>query len=151
VDLKVKHYGKVEKGKKKYFNPIMYAKQLEALEGKEFVEIISERPKKRTPDQHGYYFGGVLGTCLKSELFSHFNSPEEIHEAFFGPQFLSYTIRVEMGREVYNQKKERRLSSLNRKEFAEFIDKVIRWCAMHDIIILSPDDYYQEYYKTVRK
>ena len=148
MDVKIKHVGKVEKGKKRYYNPDIYAKQLQALEGREFVEIIQERPKRRTPDQHGYYFGGILATCLKTEYFSHFYTVEELHENFFGPLFLSYSVRVEVGNEVYNQKKERRVSSLSRKEFSEFIDKVLNWCGENGITILPSEQYHSEFYKT---
>lgn len=151
MELNVKHYGRIERGKKKYYNPDLYQRQILSLEGREFCEVITERKKKPSTDQHAYYRGGILGTCIKTEYFAHFNDEEQIHEDFFAPMFLSYSVQIITPKESYIQKKVRSTADLSRKEYAEFIDKVIMWCAENGIEILSPDDYYQTYYKTVYK
>jgi hypothetical protein len=149
----IKHYGKVVNGKLKFINEPLWFQQTSLLEGREFELIIKERHKKPTNDQYGYYFGGVLTTCHSTEMFSHFNKPQDIHDDFFGPMFLSYKTMVVIEKkgstERYEVTKQKRLSDLNRKDMGEFVDKVIAWCETEGITILSPESYYTENFKTL--
>lgn len=147
----INHYGRINKGRKEYYNFPLYKKQIEALEGKEFIEHIFEKPKKVSADQHGYYRGGILGTCIKTEYFAHFAKEDDIHDDFFAPMFLSYTQRVKTPEKSYIITKIRSTADLTKKEFSEFIEKVIAWCAENDIEIGEPEAYYSRYYKTINK
>lgn len=111
------------------------------LEGKEFELVLKEKHSRVTNSQYRYYFGGVLRTCYQTEMFSHFDKADDIHEMFFGPKFLSYTKVVEVGKEKSLVKRVPSLTTITRKELGEFIDKVIIWCAEHSIVILSPEQY----------
>lgn len=145
----VRHYGRVHRGKKIYYNQPLFDRQIEALEGKEFVEIIKEKHKKPSLDQHGYYRGGILGTCMQTEYFAHFHNEDQIHEDFFAPMFLSYSVQVVTPKESYLQKKIRSTADLSRKEYSEFIEKVKGWCIENDIVILDADAYENKFYKTI--
>lgn len=151
MKLSVKHYGKIENGKKIYYNIPLYKQQLQALEGMEFVEIIEEKPKKASVDQHNFYRGGILGTCIQTEYFSHFANEDAIHEDFFAPMFLSYTVQVTTPKESKIVTKVRSTADLSKKEYSEFIDKVLNFCGENDIHVLPPEQYHSRYYKTIIK
>jgi len=156
--LIIKHYGKIVNGRKEYYNFTLYKKQLYGLEGKEFVEIIEEKHRKVTQDQYGYLYGAIYATCLKHEYFAHFANEEAVHTDFFAPMFLQYSQRVitpEASKIIY---KTRSTADLTRKEFGEFIEKVIAWCDENfepnkdgSPLIPSPDQYHSRYYKTIDK
>jgi len=147
----IKHYGKVINGKMRFHNEPLWEQQRLALEGKEFELVIKEKHKKPTNDQYSYYFGGILGTCHESEMFSHFDKPQDIHDDYFSPKFLSYSKMVVMKNERYQIKQYHRLSELTRKELGEFIDKVIAWCETEGIHILTSEQYYTNQFNTEYK
>lgn len=139
----LRHYGKITNGKKEYFNPALYKQQLDALEGQEFEEVIKKRFRKVSDDQNNFYRGAVLGTCIQSDVFIHFNKPDDIHTDVIAPMFLGYTTRREVNGRIYETQHVRSTADLSKDEMREFIDKVIAWLAMEfDIQILSPTDYY---------
>lgn len=145
----IKHYGVVKNGKKIYHNPFLYKQQLQALEGKEFMELIEEKHYKPSQDQHSYYRGGILGTCIQTEYFSHFANEDAIHADFFAPMFLSYTVQVVTPEKSYIQTKIRSTAELTKKEYSEFIEKVINWCGLNEIEIAPAELYHSRYYKTI--
>jgi hypothetical protein len=151
MKLLIKHYGKIINGKKIYYNQPLYNQQLISLEGKEFVEVIEEKHRNPSPDQHKFYRGGILGTCIQTEFFSNFPTEDAIHENFFAPMFLSYTQQVITPKESKIITKVRSTADLSKKEYSEFIEKVIGWCIENDIQIGSPEDYHSRYYKTIIK
>jgi hypothetical protein len=146
----VRHYGRVHRGKKIYYNQPLFDRQMESLEGKEFVEVIKEKHKKPSLDQHGYYRGGILGTCLQTEYFAHFLNEEKVH-SFFADLFLKYSEQVITPKESYFIYKIRSTADLSRKEYSEFIEKVKGWCIENDIVILDAESYESKYYKTINK
>lgn len=147
MTLIVRHYGKIENGKKTYFNPVLYKQQMDGLEGQEFEEVIKKRHRKVSSDAHAFYRGAVLGTCLQHEAFSHYNKADDIHEDVIAPMFLGYTKHVVLGNKQWEEKKVRSTSSLNKEEMGQFIDKVIAWLLMEfGIEILSPENYYLSLY-----
>jgi len=148
MKLLIKHYGKVLNGKKIYYNQPLYNQQLIQLEGKEFCEIIEERARKITVPQHNYYRGGILPACFESEMFNGFDKPDDIHTYYFSPKFLSYTKVINLPN---GNKKEiiqyQSMADLTSKETSNFIERVLADCAENQIIILSPDEYYNKFYK----
>ncbi len=143
----VRHFGIIKNGKRVYHNLSLHRQQLIALEGKEFEEVIKERTKKVTLDQFAYYYGGILPTCYDSEMFSHHNKPEDIHEDYFADMFLSYKKLVQLpdGRKI-EKTKYHSLSSLNRKEMSSFIEKVLFECQNLAIAVLTPEEYKNKTY-----
>jgi len=144
--IEVKHSGEVRGGVKYYDNPDLYRQQLQELEGKRFVEIIKEQHKKPTVNQNGFYRGGILPTCHSSEIFSHFDTKDDIHTNYFAPKFLSYVVQVQIKNERYEIKKVRSLTELSEKEFALFVERVLVECAELGIEVLDPSQYYNKYY-----
>lgn len=147
----LKHPGKVIRGKLNFYNVQLWNQQLDALEGKEYDLVIKEKHKKPTLDQFGYYRGGILTTCHSSDIFMHFDKPDDIHENYFAPKFLSYTVMVQLPNEKYELKKVRSMADLTREETAIFIDRVLADCAELGIHVLSPEEYYTENYKTINR
>jgi len=150
----IKHYGKIVKGVLRPLNYDLWYQQLALLEGRDYELIIKERHRKPTSDQHGYYRGAVLGSCYQSEMFSYFDKPDDIHNDYFAPKFLSYTVMVKIVNpktgEITQreQVKVRSMSDLDKKEVSEFIEKCIADAAINGITILSPEDYYTDQFKT---
>ena len=143
----IRHFGKVIKGRKVYNNQQLYNHQLEALEGQEFEEITKKRTKNKTISQNDYYRGAILPTCYASEMFAHYDKPDDIHEEYFKEKFLSYTKLVNMPNGSKIEKiKYRSTSDLNREEMSTFIEKVLIDCACMNIIVLSGEQYYNKLY-----
>ncbi len=147
MNLEIKHYGRVINGRKEYFQPELYRDQLTALNGKNFVEIIKERHEKPSNNQYGYYRGAILITCYKTEMFSHMDNKDSIHEDYFAPKFLSYAKLVTVGGETTERFKVRSLADLTKDEMTEFITKVLAECAELNIEVSDPESYYQKYYQ----
>jgi hypothetical protein len=144
----IKHFGYVKEGRKHYYNPALYTDQIRSLEGKEFVEEIKERHNKATVNQYNYYRGAILPICHQSEMFSSFNTKDDIHENYFAPMFLSYTVLVEVkGKPAYEQVKVRSLANLSMAEMKEFIQRVVAECETNGISVPPPEAYYNKYYQ----
>lgn len=146
----IKHYGRVVNGRKDYYNKALYYQQIALLEGKEFEEVIKIRHKKVTNDQYAYYFGAVLTTCFETELFCAFDKAADVH-AYFEDKFLSYKTMIIVGDVKKEITKYHSLSQLGKKEMSEFIERVL----MHlrndlNIIVLSPEEFYLENYRTTK-
>lgn len=150
MKLLIKHYGKVMNGKKIYYNQPLYNQQLIQLEGKEFVELIEEKPVKPSLDAHGYYRGAILEACRNSEYFATFENNEKIHE-FFADTFLLYSEQVVTPDKSYIRYKTISTASLTKKEYSAFIEKVRFWCDENGIITPDADSHHSRYYKTIIK
>lgn len=150
--IHLRHYGKIINGKKTYYNESLYNQTIRSLEGREFEEVIKEKHKKVSHDQHAYYRGGVLGTALEYEIFGEWNE-KELH-LFFGDLFLSYIIEEKYLVTDGTTKKRhvKRIEStadLSTKEMAQFIDHVIGWLAQQGIVVKDATQYYLEKYQTL--
>ncbi len=149
----LKHYGVITKGKEVFYNKPLYLEVISELEGKEFDLVIKEKHKKVSTDAHGYYRAGIIGECLKSEIFGGWDR-DEIHE-FFSDEFLTYTVTekyLKNGATIYREKiKKTSTSELNSKEMFEYCEKCIRWCADNEIIIHTPEQYLLCKFKTIER
>lgn len=144
--IEIRHFGKIENGRKVYYNPELYSQQIAELNGKEFVETIKERHRPPSTNQHNYYRGAILPTCHKSEHFIYYDKTEDIHEDYFAEKFLTYKKEIKMDNERYLITKKKSTSELNQAEMAIFIERVIVHCAELGIDILSPDEYINKHY-----
>lgn len=143
MSLVVRHYGKIENGKKVYFNPDLYKKQLDSLEGQEFEEVIKKRFRKVSTDQHAYYRAAILETAHQHEAFSHFNKADDIHEDVIAPMFLSHIKPIFLKGIRWDKLEVTSTSSLSKEEMSKFIEKVLAWLLVEfGIEVLSPEDYY---------
>jgi len=146
--LLIKHFGVIKNGRKVYHNPELYSAQLLQLEGQEFEEVIKKRTRKTTLSQHSYYRGAILASCYQSEMFGHFDKPDDIHDFYFAPKFLTVTKMVKDNNGVNREfKKVIHMSDMTIEETSAFIEKVIADCAQNEIYILSPEEYYNRHYK----
>lgn len=145
--INIKHFGYVKGGKAIFHAKELYDRQLLQLEGKEFELIIKERKRKVTISQFNYLFGAILPTCHASEMFAHYDKPEDIYEDYFAPKYLSFKKQVVLpdGRKNIITKY-RSLTDLSVPEMAAFIEKVLADCAMNGIEVLDPESYKNKQY-----
>ncbi len=151
IKPQIRHYGKVMNMRLTFHNKALWYQQLGALEGQEFELVIKKRHKPVTNDQYSFYYGGILTTCFESEIFSAFDKAADIH-AYFEDKFLSFTSMIIVGDVHKEIIRHRSLTTLNKTEMSEFIEKTIIHCINDlDIEILSPELYYTNLYKTKTK
>lgn len=144
----IRHFGKVkEDGDPIFYDLELWNNQRRSLAGKEFEIVMVEKVKRPSPNQFSYLFGGILGSMLTCEQFSHYDSPKELCEDLLEPMFLSYQVLVRVGKKSWLQTKTRRLSDLSKKELSEFIEKVLVYCGREGIEILESEAYVNKYYK----
>lgn len=147
MKLQIKHYGRIENGKKLYYNQPLYNHQIQALEGKQFVEIIQEVHKKPSQNSYNYYRGAILPTCYQSEMFNHLDNKDDIHTLYFAPKFLSYKKLANIGGQQKEVTITRSLADLNQEEMTDFINRVKADCEMNQIFIPDSSEYYNKLYQ----
>jgi hypothetical protein len=147
MDIRLQHHGKIENGRITFYNPELYSQHLTELEGKEIVFIMKEKHKKPSNNQYSYYRGIILLCCYQSEMFSHFDNKDDIHSNYFAQKYLSYITKVQLKNEYYEIKKVKSLADITEKEMSVFIEKVLMDCAENGIIILSPEESFNNRYK----
>jgi hypothetical protein len=148
----LKHYGVVTKGKLVYFNPLLFLEVITQLEGKEFELVIKEKHKRVSTDAHGYYRAGIIGECLKSELFAGWER-EDIHK-HFSDMFLSVVTHQKCfdkkGNTIHKEViLKQSTADLSSKEMFEYCEKCIQWCAEEGIVIHTPEQYRLGIFKTI--
>ncbi len=151
TSVTLRHYGKVVNGVRIYYNKPLHQENINELEDQEFEEVIKLKHKKVSTDAHGYYRGGILGTCMDYEMFGGWTK-DEIHE-HFSDLFLSYwKAEKTMDKEGFtvfkDVKKVTSTGSLNSKEMFEYCEKCIQWLADKGIVIHPPEHYLLGKYKT---
>lgn len=148
----IRHFFRIlDNGNIVFYNPEMFENQKISMRGKEGELIMKERVKRPSFNQTGYYFGGILRTCLTCEMFSHYSDVQDIHKELFAPMFLSYQTKVFLGKASWMQQHIRSFGELTKLETSEFIDKVLRWCEENEIVILPAEQYVEKFYKEVTK
>jgi len=147
MKLVVKHYGRIKAGKVIFDLPDLYRQQVLELEGQNVVMEIKKRHEKPTLSQYAYYRGGILIACYQSEMFSHFDNKDDIHEDYFAPKFLSYKKIVEVNGDKYEVVRIRSLAELSKEEMKEFIERVLADAAINSINVLPPESFYNKYYQ----
>ena len=150
MNIEVKHFGMVlQNGNISFYNNEMWQEQRQSLAGKEFELILREKHKRPTVSQFSYYWGGILGTCLTCECFSHYTTKEELHKEVFAPMYLSYQVRVIVGKKKWDKVMVKSLSELNKKETSDFIENVINFCSEQGVVILPSEQYIEKYYREI--
>lgn len=125
--------GIVTQGKLKLDAPARYLVHLAKLEGKLVEVVVRRRRSQRSIQANAYYWGVVIEI-----LANHFGyEADEMHEALKW-QFLR---RNEGGLATV-----RSTAKMDSKEFAEYVDRVVRWAAQeHGCYIPGPNECeYQE-------
>jgi len=120
-------YGTIERGKLVLEQPERYLVWLSALEGKSIELVLRRKRSQRSLRQNRYYWGVVVEI-----LSGHFGyEAKELHEAL---KFKFLKIHTE--EELVTV---RSTTTLNTKEFIDYIDRIQRWAASeHDIFIPDP-------------
>jgi hypothetical protein len=150
MNVTIRHFGRVlPNGNISFYNVELWQEQRESLAGKEFELTIKERHKRPSVSQFGYYWGGILKTCLQHESFSHYTTVEELHKEVMAPMFLSYQIRIVVGKKKWDKTMVKSLTELNKRETSEFIDNVLNFVAQEGVLILPPEQYTDKYYREI--
>ena len=150
--VRIKHRGLISEGNMFHWdNPQQWDNQIKALRGKRFSIIIEEEHKPVTTSQHGYYRGGILPFLTTQEAFVGWEE-DEIHDRHFASLFLAYKKVIHHKDESVTEKPcVRSTASLSTNEMAEFITKVIVWCAAEGIEIPDSKDFYIQKYREVHE
>lgn len=150
MNVQIRHFGRVlPNGNISFYNVELWQEQRESLAGKEFELTLKERHKRPSVSQFGYYWGGILKTCLQHESFSHYTTVEELHKDVFQPMFLSYQVRIVVGKKKWDKTMVKSLTELNKRETSEFIDNVLNFVAQEGVLILPPEQYTDRYYREI--
>lgn len=152
MKVKIRHFGKVkENGDLLFRNLELWNSQRMSMVGSEFELIMDKKLKRPSPDQFSYLFGGIVGSMMSCEQYSHYNDPKELIDDLLAPMFLSYQVLVRVGKKSWLQTKTRRLSDLGKSELSDFIEKVLIYCAQEGIEILDSESYVQKFYREIEK
>jgi len=147
MNPEIRHHGFIKNRKLIFQEPELYNKAVEALEGKEFTLTLKRKHKQVSQNKYAYYFGGILAVLYQTEMFSHLDNKDQIHELYFAPKFLSYTKIIEIGGVKQEKKGTRSLADLSDEEMGAFIERVIADCETElNIEIYPPETYYSKYY-----
>lgn len=150
MNVTIRHFGRVlPNGNISFYNVELWQEQRESLAGKEFELTLKERHKRPSVSQFNYYWGGILKTCLQHESFSHYTTVEELHKEVMAPMFLSYQIRIVVGKKKWDKTMVKSLTELNKRETSEFIDNVLNFVAQEGVLILPPEQYTDKYYREI--
>jgi hypothetical protein len=138
-DLKYRHTGFVRNGVKYYDNPAMQQKQVEALEGKRFVEIIYDEKDLEliTAEDRAYYFGGVIQDLQHSDYYKDFSGTkvhEDLMEMFYAEKQIKHGIE-----KIYIPS----ISKFNQQQFRDYIQKIINHAALNlNVKVKERGEYY---------
>jgi hypothetical protein len=149
MEGKIRHLGIIKNGNFKPYKPELFENNLQQYEGKPVYIVFQEYLPDKTQDQLGYYYGGIItGTCMQTEIFGGWTK-EEI-DNFFQSMFLQETVYKEVAGEVRDFTIRRRISSLSKKDLSVYIQQVIQWLSLEDIIVLDSELYIAKKYKPVK-
>ena len=120
--------GRIENGQIILDTLQLYNDKIKSLEGK-FIEIdLKQYRKKRSNQQNKYYW-----FCLNYIADITGYDPDELHTTFRAIYLVDKSGKIPIVRST---------SSLNTLEFTEYIEKIARRVALIDIVLPSPDDYF---------
>ncbi len=145
----IKFFGRIVQGQLRYYKPTERAQYIASMEGIEFEEIIQPKHVPVSEDQYGYYFGGIIGTCLQTETFGGWHK-NEIDE-YFCSKYLSYTKVIIVNGMPKQQTITPSKTRISRKKMAEFIDYVLNELATMGIFPPAPEEFITNKYKTTVK
>ncbi len=145
----IKFFGTVlAKGTLAFYKKDLWNTVKQKLIGKEFEIVIRERFYPVTKDQHAFYRGGIIPTCMETEAFAGMTK-DEIHEVFQA-KFLSYEKQVSYRKKGAVRKKVQTFTlstaQLSTKEMNTFIENVLDFLATLDIHPLTPEEYENKKY-----
>lgn len=146
-----KFYGRIIDGVRYYHKPMMYREYMKQLEGKEFEEIIIERQKEASTDQHAYYRATVRWLCVEMETFAGWD--EKVLHQFIARKLLGRVIVQEFTHKDGSITSEEitivpSTAQLSRKEMSKFIDSFLNWLGLEGIYPPEPDQFVTKKYAT---
>ena len=148
----LKHFGKIVKGKRLYYNPDLHSETIASLEGQEFEEVIKLKHKKVSTDAYGYYYGCVIKTALEFELFGGWDK-EDVDD-FFTKKFLTYHKTVCLKYTDVTEdfsaipKTPSKGQGFSSNRMKEYTDRCIMWLAENGIIVPPSENFIAGKYKT---
>ncbi len=154
-EIVIKHFGNIRNSIKTYYDPRLHTENEKAIEaaGGEFVETIRLKGKRVTADQFAYFFGGVVATALEFNCYAGWT--KKSFQKHYEDEFLSEPVMYIKHNDdgsIRSQKQgivTKGIEELNRKEMAEFTEKVIRVLAEEGIVVLTPEQYELTKYQSI--
>lgn len=142
----MRHSGNARDGIAYLDNADLYVENLKSLDGKRIQVTVEEYKEAKTPEQLGYFFGGILPTAMEHESFGGWEK-EEIREYLEG-KFLQKTYVKQVNGENVCVFITQTVGDLNKQELSAFIDKVLSFLATMGIQVLAPEQYRLDRYRT---
>lgn len=142
-NLALRTTGIVKDGVFRPFDPKRSSEKLKQFEGQiiDVVYQLHEEPKSK--NQLGYFWQGIIkSVCMRTEMFGGWTK-DEIYEFFCGYFLVDHKTLIDSKGEQHLVRTAKSLSSLSKRQTAEFIDNVINFLAQNDIHVPSPDEWIQ--------
>jgi len=127
----------IEEGNVKLYNKIAFRAYIQKYVGKKVYLIVKPVNKIRTLNQNAYYWGGVLAPIADHTGYS----PEDLHE-LFKEMFIG---RQEVTWRGVKRKIPTTTTTKTTTEFSDYVNKIIVEAGEMGIVILSPDEYLQQF------
>jgi hypothetical protein len=121
-------HGKVQKGKLILDSPTAYLKRITMLEGKPVEVVLRIHKSQRSTHQLRYYWGVIIELLAQHCGYT----PEEMHES------LKYLFLSDHEMDLNELVRIKSTAQLSTKEFADYIDRIVRWAAVK-LEIYLPD------------
>lgn len=126
--MKIKHFCSVEGGVLKFYNPVLWAKQLYAFNGKKGFITLDVEKKKRTNDQNSRHWARMYAL---SEITQD-RTPEEWHYDLCRELLTDYTV---------TPPRRRTTKDLSTVQFSKFEEDTDMWLASNfGIVLPDPKD-----------
>ncbi len=116
---------------------VAFKAYLQRFINKRVFLIIKPVTKIRTINQNAYYWGGVL-----TPISEHTGDSIEVLHELFKDMFIA---RQEVTWRGIRKKIPATTKTKDMVEFSEYVDKIIVEASQMGIIILSPEEYYQQF------
>jgi hypothetical protein len=144
----LKFFADTENGELIYHDKKLFDSMIRNMGNKKVEVVVKPVSKPTSLSQHGYYRGVILEACFESEMFSHYDNPDQIHEEYFKPRFLRFTKMIQ---NPHGGKSEvvlyRSMSDMDNEETSKFIDRVITECGVLGISFRSAEEYWSKIHK----
>ncbi len=157
TEILVNHLFTVKNRVVRYHNPELRFASLDAIEaqGGEGFDVARVKSKRISNDTYAYFFGGIVNTALQFNCFAGWDKEvfrKEYEDLFLSEETL-VIYRNDEGEETHRRiiKSHRSIADCNQKEMNEFCERVIQDLAEKGIVVLTPEQYYLEKYKSINE
>jgi hypothetical protein len=143
AELKFKHFFTVKNGAFIFDDQEMLEYKRKNLEGKRGYALLEEELESNTPDQYGYYFGGIIRKeCMNSNDFAGLTE-KEIHMALLSTLRSKQISYINKKGERIFKTIEEDFRSFGKKKMTLYIEEVIAYLQTDHNIYVKPAEHYK--------